>query len=85
MIEIVRMLAENGRCLIRQRRIDEDRRTPDPVGIHQAHEIGHQLLRALDREGGDQQWSAGVLGGLHASARLSSRAASVMSMRSRSP
>ena len=57
------MLAEHFGGANGERRIEKDRRRRDLAAFHQVDQIDDQFLRALDREGRNEQRAAGGMGG----------------------
>ena len=64
-LEAVGMLAEHFGGADGERRIEKDRRRRNVAALHQVDQIDDQFLRALDREGRNEQRAAGGVGGAH--------------------
>ena len=66
---LVGMLAEYFGGADGERRIEKDRRCRHVAALHQIDQIDDQFLRALDREGRNEQRAAGGMGCAHLGGR----------------
>ena len=55
MLKLARMAREDGGGLRGERAVDEDGGLGHLALVHQPHEVGDEFLRALHREGGDEE------------------------------